>query len=379
LIENARSHINTAREQINKFTEPKKNQLIILVLFSLIPSFIIFFLNRNDLSVIFRYWDGPNYIEVAKTLYKVPVDHPFTPYGTTPAYFACHLPLYPLLIRIFSFMTYPVSMIFVTLLTAALATIAFYYFLLEYDCVKSPFYSALISTFLPARWLIYKSIGASEALFILLVLLSLIAYKRNKLPWAMVFASLSGITRITGILFALIYFIEFIRTKNYKAIPLLAIIGVPLLLTFTYYQVQYNDFFAYFSWNSKLIHSNPLDIYYAYTGNGDTHSSELYFLFYAIYGLGALLLWQYPVVFTYSMVFYCFNLFIFHEDLSRYFLCITPFALIVAYDKVLNTPQFKLFSIFVLYLGIIYAGQMLHFNVVDNNVYTKLLMQPSYP
>lgn len=370
---------NTTRERINKLTESGKGKIIILILFSLIPSLIIYAINYKDLSVIFRYWDGPNYIEVAKTFYKVPVNHPFTPYGTTPAYFACHLPLYPLLIRIFSFMTYPVSMIFVTLLTAALATVAFYYFLTDYNCVKSPFFSALISTFLPVRWLLYKSVGATEALFILLVLLSLIAYKRNKLIWAMVFASLSGITRIVGILLVAVYLIEFIRTKNYRAIPLLAIIGVPLLLTFTFYHFQYNDFFAYFSWNNKLIHLRPLDIYYSYTVIGTTHSAELYYLFYTIYGLGVLLLWQSPVIFIYSLIFYCFNLFLFHEDLSRYFLTITPFVVIIAYDKVLNTPQFKIFAVFVLYLGIIYSAYVLPFNVVDNNVYHRLLIQPSYP
>jgi hypothetical protein len=379
LAEQYTSMLSTGAEMINEPASPRKKEVIILILFSVIPSLIIFALNFRDPSVIFRYWDGPNYIEVAKTLYNVPADHPFKPYGTTQAYFACHLPLYPLLIRIFSFMSYEISMVFVTLVTAALATIAFYYFLLEYECVKSPFYSALISTFLPVRWLVYKSIGASEPLFILLVLLSLIAYKRNKLTWAMVFASLSGITRITGILLAAVYFIEFIRTKNYKAVPLLAIIAVPLLLTFTYYYYQYNDFFAYFSWNSKLIHTRPLDIFYSYSGNGDTHPAELYFLFYAAYGLGVLFLWDYPVVFIYSLVFYCFNLFVFHEDLSRYFLSITPFVVIVAYDRVLNTPQFKIFAVFVLYLGIIYSANLLPHNVVDNNVYQQLLRQPSYP
>lgn len=365
--------------QIDKWTSSKTNKIIIIILFSLIPSLIIFLLNLKDPSVITRYWDGPNYIEVAKTLYNVPENHPFTPYKTTPAYFACHLPFYPLLIRIFSFMTYPIAMIFVTLLTSALATIAFYYFLIEYNCVKNPFYSALISTFLPLRWLLYKSVGATEPLFILLILLSLIAYKRDKILLAMIFAGLSGITRITGILMGLVYFIEFVRLKKFKLIPLLSIIGLPLLLTFSFYHYMYGDFWAYFSWNSKLIHSKPIDIYYSYVGNGNSHAGELYFLFYSIYGLGVLFLWQYPIIFTYSLIFYLFNLFVFHEDLSRYFLTITHFTFIVAYDKFLNTPQFKIVSAFILYMSIIYSSYLLPHNVVDVNVYKELLAQPSYP
>ena len=370
---------NKYQEKLNKLTASNQSKIIILFIFSILPSILIFLINYNDFSVITRYWDGPNYMEVAKTLYNVPKDHPFTSYGTTQAYFACHLPLYPLLIRLFAFMTYPVSMIFVTLLTSALATIAFYYFLLEYNCVKNPFYSSIISTFLPIRWLLYKSVGATEPLFILLILLSLIAYKRDKIVWAMVFASLSGITRITGILMGAVYFIEFIRTKKYKLIPLLSIIALPLLLTFSFYYYIYGDFFAYFSWNSKLIHSKPIDIYYSYVVNGNSHSGELYFLFYILYGLGVLFLWEYPILFIYSLIFYVFNLFVFHEDLSRYFLTITHFVLIIAYDKFLNTPQFKTISIFALYLGIVYSAYMLPHNVVDVNVYQKFLNQPSYP
>lgn len=366
-------------EKINALVSPKLNKIIILVLFSVIPSLIVFLINIKDPSVIARYWDGPNYMEVAKTLYNVPVNHPFTPYGTTPAYFACHLPLYPLLIRIFAFMTYPVAMIFVTLLTAVLATIAFYYFLIEYNCVKSPFYSAVISTFLPVRWLLYKSVGATEPLFILLILLSIIAYKRDKIFLAMIFAGLSGITRITGILMGVVYFIEFIRTKKFKLIPLLSIIGLPLLLTFTFYHFMYGDFWAYFSWNSKLIHSKPIDIYNSYVGNGNSHSAELYFLFYSIYGVGVLFLWQYPILFTYSLIFYLFNLFVFHEDLSRYSLTITHFVIVIAYDKFFNTPQFKIASVFILYMSILYSGYMLPHNVVDPNVYKQFLEQPSYP
>ena len=34
---------------------------------------------RHDLSVLTRYWDGPHHMYLAKTLYDVPDDHPFTP------------------------------------------------------------------------------------------------------------------------------------------------------------------------------------------------------------------------------------------------------------------------------------------------------------
>jgi len=362
-----------------EYLKTKKGNLSLIVFFTLLTSFLIY-LNISDKSIIAKYWDGPNYIEVAKTLYNIPQNHPFTPYGTTPAYFACHLPMYPLFIRLFAFMSYPVSMIFVTLLFSVLATISFYYLLIEYKCVQSPLFSALISTFLPIRWLIYHSVGSTEPMFLFFVFSSLLAYRKNKIVLAMILASLSSVTRIVGILLIAVYFIEFIRTKRYKQLPLIAIIGIPLFLTFLFYQYQFGDFFAYFSWNSKLINPHILSIYNTYASNGDlSHSAELYFAFYVIYGLGVLLLWRYPTLFIYSLIFYIFNLFVFHEDLSRYFLTITHFTFIVAYDKILNTPQFKIISIFVFYLALVYATYRIPTNLVVEPVYQNLMNQLSYP
>src|SRR3972149_8039166 len=61
------------------------------------------FLAKPD--VLYRYWDGPHYTYLAKTLYDVPADHPFTPYRLTPAYYATHLPAYALPIRLVSPLT----------------------------------------------------------------------------------------------------------------------------------------------------------------------------------------------------------------------------------------------------------------------------------
>jgi hypothetical protein len=57
------------------------------------------FLSRMDLVV--RHFDGPNYLVVAKTFY-VPPRTPLPAYALMPWYFAVHLPLYPLVLRICS-------------------------------------------------------------------------------------------------------------------------------------------------------------------------------------------------------------------------------------------------------------------------------------
>ncbi|PIQ25062.1 hypothetical protein COW36_07515 [bacterium (Candidatus Blackallbacteria) CG17_big_fil_post_rev_8_21_14_2_50_48_46] len=327
----------------------------------------------GDATVLTRFWDGPNYMYVAKTLYQIPVDHPFVPYKTTPAYFACHLPFYPLAIRAFSFMGYPVAMLFTTVLFSVLATLTFYQLVKESGAVASPFWSALISLFLPARWLIYHSVGATEAPFLFLICLSLLLYLRKHYTWAFVVAGLAGITRITGILLGLVYLILLVRERNWLRIPLLALIALPLLATFSFYHFQYGDFLAYFHWNNKLIHARPLDIFLSYAGSGNAHAAEFYLGMYLLYGLGVLLLWQYPLFFWYAAVFYGFNLFVFHEDLSRYLLPIAPFALVIGYDQILRTKAFKFASLGLVILAYIYAWGVLPHNLVADWVYTNLL------
>jgi len=365
-------------DKLFDFLNTRKGHILLIISFILFTFLLIFF-KLGDKTLLVKYWDGPNYIEVAKTLYHIPLNHPFTSYGTTQAYFACHLPMYPLFIRLFSFMTYPVSMIFVTLLFTILATITFYFLLIEYQCVENPFFSALISTILPIRWLIYHNVGSTEPMFLFFVFASLLAYRKNKIVFAMILASLASITRIVGILLIAVYFIEFLRTRRYKKIPLLAIIGIPLFLTFLFYQYQFGDFLAYFHWNKKLIDLHFFSIYRAYSYDFSAHASELYFIFYSVYGVGLLFLWRYPTLFVYSLVFYAFNLFVFHEDISRYYIPITHFVFIVAYDKVLNTPQFKIISIFIFYLALIYTVGRINVNVVSDSVYQNLINQLSYP
>ena len=358
----------------NKLSNPKLYP-IHLVIWTLISSLILYIPFLGDLTVIPKYWDGPNYLLIAKTLYDIPFDHPFREYyHTTPAYFACHLPLYPLMIRLVSFMTYPVAMIFVTLLFSCLTTLVFYYFLKELNCVHNPFFSAALSVILPARWLIYHSIGASEPLFAFLAISSLYCFHKKKYWGAFILASLSCVSRITGLLFCCVYFVLLVERKDYKWMFALAIIPLSVFATFLFYQYQFHDFLAYFHWNAKLIHHLPAEALHEFAIAGETNSAEFYLSIYLILGLGSMLLWDYPILFTYCIIFFFFNLFIFHQDISRYFLSITHFAIIVAYDRIFKTWQFKLAILFFIPLLYIYAWGVIPNNLVDNLVYSKLML-----
>lgn len=346
-----------------------------LVLLSVFSSFLLYLpVHLKDPSLIFRYWDGPNYLYVARTLYDIPANHPFTAYDLTPAYFACHLPLYPLLIRLFSYlMGYQGAMIAITLICSGLVTVLFYELIKSTQAVKSPFWSAMISLVLPARWLIYHSVGATEPLFLMLVFGSMLCWLKGKTRWAMILCGLASTTRIVGILMVLAYLFLMIHQKRYKLIPQLSLALLPLLLVFSFYSWKFGDFWAYFSWNAKLLNSIPLFIIYSFSSNGYSGQAELYLIQYIVFGVGTLLLWRQPLFFWYCLVFWCFNLFINHEDLSRYYLPITPLALVVAYDHILTSRAFKLLAPFVVLVVYLYSWPILQVNVMAEEYWPSLL------
>lgn len=355
------------------------NRYFLLVFLTILSSiiFLIPFIINDNIHIVFQYWDGPNYAYLAKSLYNVPADHPLSPY-TKPEYFAAHLPIYPLTIRLFAFLGYNNAMLLSTLLYTVFATLALFQLLKETRTVKSPFWSALISLFLPARYLIYHNVGATEAPFIFFTLSSMLAYLRGHYALAFILGGLSGITRITGILIGVAYFFALVWEKKWKYIPLLALVGLPLLLTFTFYHFHYGNFFAYFGVNlsssNSLIHLKPFDILRLYSNRGEAHSAEFYLAMYAVYGAGVAVLWhKNKLFFLYGAVTYLFSIFIFHQDLARYFIPLSPFALVIAYDDLLSKKAVKLAAVPFIILSYIYAWGVLPHNGIVDWVYQNLL------
>ena len=120
----------------------------------------------------------------------------------------------------------------------------------------------------------------------------------------------------------------------------------------------------------------PADLYFAILGMGDAQNAEFHFVLYAVYGIGALLLWRIPLFFVYGAVFYVFNLFLFHEDVSRMMIPIAPFALIVAYDSIIRTRAFALAMIGIVALSYIYVWGILPHNTATEESWQKLLEIP---
>ena len=152
------------------------------------------------MEIVYRHYDSPRDMTVARTLYRIAPDNPLVSKTMTPAYFASRLPLYPLLVRAFAWIGYQRAMLFVSWGAGVAAVLLFYTLARDVWRLSSPFFLSLVFLFLPPRWLLYRSVGATESLYIALTLASLLLFERGRIGRASAAASLAAVTRITGLM-----------------------------------------------------------------------------------------------------------------------------------------------------------------------------------
>ncbi|AFC99110.1 hypothetical protein Mtc_0340 [Methanocella conradii HZ254] len=345
-------------------------RIALLAAINVVTTLTVYLPFIDRLDVIYRYLDGPLYMYVAKTLYAAPA---ITPFNLPGCYYACHLALYPLLIRAFSFMGYDRSMIFVVIACSTLATIVFYQLLKEFNYSANPFWASIVFIFFPSRWLLYHSVGASEPLFILLILASIYCYKKDRYLAAFTLAGLASVTKIFGVLMFISYLILLLYEKKYRYLPYLLIIPAFLGLNFLAYQFTYGDFFAYFRWNGGLMKIVPFMNFFEPASRGNTNNAELFMGFYIIYILGALRLWKRPELCSFSLVYLGCVAFVQHPDVSRYLLPAAPFALIIAFDDIISRREFKLIFPLLVIFGYFYCWGIIPTNVIGQDTYSALM------
>jgi len=334
------------------------------------------FLGKRDL--LYRYWDGPHYAYLAKTLYRVPIDHPFTPYHLTPAYYATHFPLYPLSIRLLVPLTlghYFPAMLLSTLLASVVAAILFFEILVRWDLVASPVWTGILFAFLPPRWVLYHSVGASEPLFMVFVFAAFLAYAANRTGPLILAIALASLTRIMGVLLVPAFMMAALLDRRPRQVLWLPVSLLGVAALFCWHRVLYGDFFAYFTRNveqSGHIARVPLRLMWDLAGAGDLHGTELTFGLFALYGIGTLALARHRAIFFYGLAFLGLNLFVFHYDLARMFLPIAPFSLLVGYDRVLSQKPCRWGLPLVVILDVIYTRGLIPTNVVVPWVFESL-------
>ncbi len=331
---------------------------------------------------IYRQYDGPLYIVPAKTFYDpAKIEQLKLETGLSTKYYAAHLPLYPVLIRLMSLipignLKYLKSMIGINLLSTIGLVLFFYYLLKKFNLTKNPLMLASVLLFLP-RFLVVRSAGAPESLFMLLILLSLFFFEKEKFWLAGLFGGLATMTKTPGILlFPAYMFVLFesfvipvktgIQSKmfNFKWLYLL-LIPLGLLVVFGIYAVQYKDFFAYFHSGDNIHLVFPFSVFnFQKPWVGTAWLEEIIF-YYFMYGLAIINLKdsKYRSFFYFGLVFFTATLFVEHRDISRYSLPLWPLALI-AFEKFFTSKKFLIIFVILLPAIFLYAWNLLLYNVM---------------
>ena len=167
-----------------------------------------------------RHFDGPNYLVVAKTLYRPTAVNPMPGYIGSPSYFAVHLPAYPLAVRaLVPLAGWPNALLLATALFGMASAVAFVLWIS--DAVPDAPWLPLLLVFLllPPRSFLYRALGSTEAPMAFFVLVALWARGREKTGLAVAAAGLASVCRINGVLLVGLLALEFL----YRRRPLAAV------------------------------------------------------------------------------------------------------------------------------------------------------------
>lgn len=310
---------------------------------------------------IYRYWDGPLYIVVAKTFYNAGSVEFAAFADLAPGYYAAHFPGYPATIRMFAYLFgYANEMVAATIAATSLSLWVLYLLLKDLGLPHKALWLGLVFIFLPPRWLIYHSVGAAEPLFILEMLAFILFFRRQQYWLAGLAGAAAALTRSPGIILLGVYLL-LIAWQYYRAAPRpspisvfrrqllpMAPFGVVPLLLFGLFQMQYGDFFAYFH-SGDNIHITGAPFASIWPSVLGYNWSEATLWIYLLNAVGILLLWRSgrQDLALFAGAFYVPLIFVAHHDLVRYMLPIFPLTLIIGFERLTSAREFKMAMVLI--------------------------------
>lgn len=347
--------------------------LPVIILLSLVPTLAVwapFFLNApqvvgvpipdGGMGTIVRNYDGPLYIVVAKTLYNPELIKQNFSFNLPTEYYAAHFPLYPLLIRLISLpgLWYPYAMLLITVLSSVAALWFFYLYVRDFVTKEHALWMTTVFAIFPARWLIVRSVGSPEPLFLALIIASIYFFQHKKYILAGIFGALAQFTKSPGILLFAAYGVavalpalkhagstsitRVFERFNFRSFPVL-LIPLALVGVFAIYSVTYGDFFAYFKAGDNIhLFFPPFQIFNYSQAWVSTHWLEEIIFVYMFGALGILHLIKQKryTLASFVGIYFATTIFVSHRDLIRYSLPIVPF-LLIAFENVINSKEFR--------------------------------------
>jgi hypothetical protein len=367
------------------------------------------------MSTIVANFDGPYYLAVAKSFYNPEIIKQFE-FNLPTEYYAAHYPLYPLTIRALSLATnYPYAMLASTVIFSILATIIFYLLLAnpgnettrhserirpEQRSEESPSGTGPLSNnylllttiflFFPARWLILRSVGSPEPLFVFLILLSLLGMTKKNYWLAGIAGALAQLTKPPAILLFPTYilylawpYLSKLITGNFKkelqkipwhAYPLL-LIPLSLIGLWYFYSLQFGSILAYFQSGDNIhLFWPPFQVFSRTAAWVGTFWLEEIIWIYLVAGFGLIyLIKQKHRLFAWLTGIWLLSIFfVSHRDIARYSLPIFPLILISA-APILQNKHVKLLLAILIIPICLYSINFIAGNVTPISDWTPLL------
>lgn len=354
--------------------------LAYILLITLLPTFLLWLpfvlklknfwgipLPTAGMATIVSNYDGPLFLVVAKTLYNPSLIRTNFSFPLRVEYYASHFPLFPFLIRLVSPITgFPYGMLFVTILFAAVALYYFYKLTKEFVDAQNALWLTFVFSVFPARWLVVRSVGSAETLFLAGIIASVYYFNKKNYLLAGICGAVAGLTKSPGILLFMAYglalgfpFFKNIAqtslntfTKKINVLTILPLFLIPfsLFLVFFIYKLTYGDFFVYFKSGDNIhLFFPPFQVFnYTQPWVGTYWLEEVIFVYLlaimGIYKLYEKKLYNFTWV---AGVFFLTIFFVSHRDIVRYALPAIPFILL-GYSDILVKKEFKVVLIFLL-------------------------------
>jgi Gpi18-like mannosyltransferase len=311
----------------------------------------------NGMQTVVSNYDGPLYIVVAKTLYNKEAILKNFSFDLPYEYYAAHFPLYPATIRVLSYLTgYVWATLLATLLAAVFAHV--YFYRLALDMTKKEHYAiwlTMIFAVLPARWLIVRSVGSPEPLFVGAIIACLFHARKKQYLLAGLFGAIATLTKSPGILLFPALFLsivlprfrdivtthhmgKFFRSLHISSI-FIFLIPLALVAVFGIYQITFGDFFAYFNSGDNIhLFFPPFQIFnFSQPWVGTHWLEEIIFIYLLIaVGISRLIAQKEWLMAWLTGIFFTVILFVSHRDVLRYALPAIPFVILSFRDQLVK-------------------------------------------
>jgi Gpi18-like mannosyltransferase len=336
------------------------------------------FFTPDGMTTVFRNWDGPGYLVVAKTFYDVQHITRINPFWfLAPSHYAYQFPLYPVFIRLFSFIGYANSMIFVSNLFALLFSIALYFLIKTVNPKANALMVAILSIFYTPRWFIVSHVGSTEPQVLFFVTLFMLFFLQKKYFLSAVFAGLSQLTKPQGIVFfvgiAAYYGIQLVTRKKgawtiVREFSPYLLIPLALTVVFTLYYFRFGNFFVFMENEAfPTMQLPPLkvfvseEIYYKLMGIVSGWM-ELIVFNYILYFIPILILFEKKLYFfgIVALMYFIPVLTFVQTDMARFILPIMPFVFVGLSDMLSQKSVYRGLLICTLMVFLFAIGYMNH-------------------